>query len=340
MSLNQKSAQKVGQLLEHKQDQIRRMEEAISRDYSNMTGMVILKDGETVYENYFGGCTEANRIHIFSATKSIISILLGIAIDKGYIKSIDQKVLEFFPDYEIKRGEKTIQNVSIKDLMTMTAPYKYKFNPYTKYFTSMDWVKFSLDKLGGKEKIGEFRYTPIIGPDILSGILVNATGQSVFDFAKENLFTPLGITVENVITFESKEEQMEFYKADNVSGWVADPAGVNTAGWGLTLSPVDMAKIGQLYLDGGIWEGQRIVSEEWVKESTTEHSRWKRMDLPYGYLWWIGKDDEGFAAMGDGGNIIYVSRDKKMVVASTALFKPRAKDRIEFIKEFVEPLFE
>ena len=176
MSLNQKSAQKVGQLLEHKQDQIRRMEEAISRDYSNMTGMVILKDGETVYENYFGGCTEANRIHIFSATKSIISILLGIAIDKGYIKSIDQKVLEFFPDYEIKRGERTIQNVSIKDLITMTAPYKYKFNPYTKYFTSMDWVKFSLDKLGGKGKIGEFRYTPIIGPDILSGILVKATG--------------------------------------------------------------------------------------------------------------------------------------------------------------------
>ena len=100
---------------------------------------------------------------------------------------------------------------------------------------------------------------------------------------------------------------------------------------------MDMAKIGQMYLDGGVFNGQRIVSESWVKESTTEHSRWKRMNLPYGYLWWIGEDGDGFAAMGDGGNVIYVSRERKMVVAITSTFKPRVKDRIEFIKEYVEP---
>ena len=81
----------------------------------------------------------------------------------------------------------------------MTAPYKYKFAPctYIKYFMSDDRVKFTLDLLGGKGQIGEFRYTPLVGPDILSGILVKATGQSVFDFATENLFSPLGITVES-----------------------------------------------------------------------------------------------------------------------------------------------
>ena len=131
---------------------------------------------------------------------------------------------------------------------------------------------------------------------------------------------------------------MAFYKSTDMSVWVADPMGVNTAGWGITFSPVDMAKIGQLYMNGGTWNGKRIVSEGWVKESTSEHSRWKKLDLPYGYLWWVGKDN-GYAAMGDGGNIIYVSPGDNLVVAITSLFYPRAKDRIEFIEKYVKPLF-
>ena len=317
-----------------KQEQIKRMEEAIAADYKNMVGMVIVKDGEKVYENYYNDCTTESRIHVFSVTKSIVSILIGIAVDKGFIKSIDDKVLNYYPDYIVKRGEKTLPNIRIKDILTMTVPYKYKFNPYTKYFTSMDWVKFSLDKMGGRGKIGEFRYAPIIGPDVLSGILVKATGQSVLEFAKENLFEPLDINIEKNITFDSKEEQMEFYKSTDMNGWVADPQGVNTAGWGLTLSPVDMAKIGQLFLNKGKWNGEQIVSEKWVEESTTEHSRWKKLNLPYGYLWWVGEKG-GYAAMGDGGNIIYVNPDKNLVVAITSLFYPRAKDRIDFIETFI-----
>ncbi len=317
-----------------KQEQIKRMEEAIAADYKNMVGMVIIKDGEMVYENYYNGCTADSRIHVFSVTKSIVSILIGIALDKGLIKSIEDKVLDYFPDYTLKRGERTLPNIRIKDILTMTVPYKYKFNPYTKYFTSMDWVKFSLDKMGGKGKIGEFRYAPIIGPDVLSGILVKATGQSVLEFAKENLFEPLDINIEKNITFDSKEEQMEFYKSTDMNGWVADPQGVNTAGWGLTLSPVDMAKIGQLFLNKGKYNGRQIVSEKWVEESTTEHSRWKKLNLPYGYLWWVGEKG-GYAAMGDGGNIIYVNPDKNLVVAITSLFYPRAKDRIDFIETFI-----
>lgn len=322
-----------------KEEQIKRMEDAISTDYNNMVGMVILKDGETIYENYYNGCSAESRIHVFSVTKSIMSILIGIALDKGLIKSIDDKVLDYYPEYTVKRGEKTLPNIRIKDILTMTAPYKYKFNPYIKYFTSMDWVKFSLDKLGGKGKIGEFRYAPIIGPDILSGILVKATGQSVLEFATENLFAPLDINIEGSIIFNSKEEQMEFYKSTDTNGWVADPQGVNTAGWGLTISPVDMAKIGQLFMNKGKWNGRQIVSGKWVEESTTEHSRWQKMNLPYGYLWWIGSDG-GYAAMGDGGNIIYVKPDKNMVVAITSLFNPRAKDRVEFIEKYILPCYE
>lgn len=317
------------------------LENKIKGDYKNIAGVVVLKDGNTVYENYFNGCTSSSTIHVYSVTKSIISILVGIAIDKGYIKSIDQKVLDFLSDYTVKKREKAIQNITLENLLTMTVPYKYVIPPYEKYFTSDNWVNFALDLLGGEGEIGEFSYAPLIGPDILSGILAKITGQSVLDFATENLFTPLGITVASNVTFSSKEEQMAFNQSNDISGWVADPTGTNAGGWGLTLTAIDMAKIGELYLNDGIYNGRQIVSQKWIHASTTEHSRWKEQNLPYGYLWWLSGDGEhGYAAMGDGGNVIYVNQDKKIVVSITAFFAPNVTDRIDFIKDYIEPIFE
>jgi CubicO group peptidase (beta-lactamase class C family) len=315
------------------------LEKVIHSSYSNIGGMIALKRGETVYEKYFSGSTASDTFHVFSVTKSIISILIGIAIDQGYIKTIDQKVLDFFPDYTVKRGEQTIQRITLKNLLTMTAPYKYKSEPYTEFFTSDDWVKASLDLLGGQGRIGEFKYTPVIGPDIFSGILNRVTGRSVLDFATEYLFSPLGIIVEDNITFRNKEEQLAFYEAKHVRGWVADPCGVNTAGWGLNLTPMDMAKLGQLYLEEGVWNGKRLVSSGWIKDSTREHSRWGK--LAYGYLWWIMEGTEhAYAAMGDGGNVIYVNPRKEIVISIASLFTKNAKDRIRLIKDYVEPIFE
>lgn len=321
-----------------KQEQITKLEKIISSNYDNIAGIIVLKNSKKLYENYFNECTVDSSIHVFSVTKSIISILTGIAVDKEYIKNINQKVLDFFPDYTAKRGEKTIQNVTVKNMLTMTAPYKYKSAPYTKYFTSDDWVKSSLDLLGGKGTVGEFRYTPLIGLDILSGILVRATGLSVLDFATKYLFTPLGISVYGNIIFKDKEEQFAFLKAKNISGWVADPKGINTAGWGLTLTATDMAKIGQLYLDGGKCNSKQIVSTGWINESTKEHSRWEKLNLSYGYLWWLNID--GFAAMGDSGNVIYINKKRKIVVSIASLYKPTAKDRIEFIENYLIPIIE
>lgn len=318
-----------------------KLEKIINSSYGNIGGIIVLKDGKTLYENYFNESSAASTFHVFSVTKSIISILIGIAIDKGYIKSINQKVLDFFPDYSVKRGEKTIQKVTLKDMLTMTAPYKYKSEPYTEYFASDNWVNSALDLLGGKGKIGEFRYTPLIGPDILSGILVKATGQSVLDFATEYLFSPLNIHVEGNIVFRNKEEQLAWYKEKNVKGWVADRAGVNAAGWGLNLTPMDMARIGQLYLNDGMWNGKQIVSSDWINDSTKEHSRCNQWKLSYGYLWWIiDKEEHAYAAMGDGGNVIYVNAKKKMIVAIASFFMPKAKDRLGLIKKYIEPAFE
>lgn len=318
---------------------ISELEKVLYNDYSNTAGIIVRKNGIKVYESCFNGYTSDTAFHVFSVSKSIISALIGIAVDKGYIKSIDQKVLDFFPDYMPKRGEKTAQRVTIRDMLTMTTPFKYKSAPYTKYFSSASWVKSALDLLGGKGEIGQFRYTPLIGPDILSGILTNVTGHSALEFASENLFSPLGIDIKQNVVFHSKEEQLSIMKDHHESGWVADPQGINTAGWGLFIKPDDMAKIGQLYLNRGIWNNRQLVSSEWIDESTTVHSHWGK--LLYGYLWWIIDENEhSYAAMGDGGNVIYVNSEKNLVVAIASLFKPRTKDRIELIKKQIEPIFE
>jgi CubicO group peptidase (beta-lactamase class C family) len=224
-------------------------------------------------------------------------------------------------------------------MLTMTTPFKYKSAPYTRYFSSESWVKSALDLLGGKGEIGTFRYTPLIGPDILSGILTNATGQSVREFAQDRLFAPLGIEIPQNVIFHSKEEQLSIMKDRHESGWVIDPQGVNSAGWGLFITPIDMAKIGQMYLNRGAWNGKQLVPAQWIDESTSAHSRWGK--LLYGYLWWIIDEDEhSYAALGDGGNVIYVNPAKNLVVAMASLFKPTAKDRIELIKKYIEPIFE
>ncbi len=322
-------------------NKLMKLENKIVDEYSNIAGIVILKNGEFVYENYFNSCTSNNKIHVFSVTKSIVSILVGIAIDKGYIKSVNQRVLEFFPNYKVRKNERNIQNITIKDLLTMSAPYKFKFNKYIKYFTSEDYVKFSLDLLGGRGTIGNFKYTPLIGPDILSGILLKATEQSVFEFAQKYLFKPLEIEIKDNIVFNSKEELLTFYQAKDYSCWVGDQNGNNTAGWGLTLSSLDMAKIGGLYLNDGLYNETRIVSSRWINESIKEHNRWDKIKISYGYLWWVfDKEKKIYAAMGDGGNTIYINTSKQLVVAISSLFEKKAKDRIDFINNHIEPLFD
>lgn len=324
------------------QEKIKEIQRIIQKDHGNITGLMVVKDGKTVLETYRGGCTADSRVHVYSVTKSILSLLFGIAMDKGCIRGTDRKLLEFFPDYPVKSGREAIRDITLENLLTMTAPYNYEPGPdlYTAYFTSRDWVRFTLDRLGDKGRIGDFFYTPLVGPDLLCGVLTKATGQSVLDFAAEHLFSPLGITVKGPVTFSSAEEQFAFSASTCISGWVADEAGTNSGGWGLTLSVRDMAKIGRLCMDGGRWEGRQIVSRSFMKEGFREHSRWTEMNLSYGYLWWLVDPAQGaFAAMGDGGNVIYCNPEKKLVVAIGALFEQDVKDRLELIREHIEPIF-
>lgn len=308
----------------------------IRNEYDNITGLTVKHENSLCYESYFNGYNRQKSIHIASVTKSIFSLLIGIAIDKGFIKNIDQLILDFFPNYQTKRGEKTIQKISLRHLLSMTAPYKFKSEPYTKVYSSNDWTRSVLDFLGGRKFEGKFHYTTI-GVQVLSGLLVNATGMSVLDFANNHLFKPLGIESPGSIQLKDKQEHLAFLKNNFKMGWVMDPCNINTAGWGLTLKTMDLLKIGSLCLNKGQFNGETIVSEEWLLNSTKTHSNWN--DLSYGLMWWIvdNKQNLKYAAIGDGGNIIYIDESKELVVAITSLFKPRPKDRIEFINSFLLP---
>ena len=119
--------------------------------------MVVVQNDRKIINNTWNGYKVDDTVHTMSVTKSIVSLLIGIAIEQGLIVSVDDYVLDYFPDYKIKRGEKTIQKVTLKNLLTMTAPYKYKSEPWSKIYVQEDWSIAALDFLGGRRGMtGEF----------------------------------------------------------------------------------------------------------------------------------------------------------------------------------------
>ena len=315
------------------------LEKELKTRCANAAGAVVIKDGKTRYESYFNGFSADSALHVFSVTKSVFSILFGIAVDRGLIKSTGQRVLDFFEEFKPEPDERTLQSITIENLLTMTAPYKYDVEPYARFFESEQPVEDALRLLGGSKPVGRFNYSAIGGTHILSGIFTKAVGMSALEFAKENLFGPMEIDVPGEIHIHSEREHNAIMNDKNTRGWVTDPQGNSMASWGLFLRTADMAKLGQLYLNSGKWNGRQIVSSEWIERSTREYSRCDEWGLGYGYLWWI-IDENSFAGMGDGGNVIYVNREKRLVTAVASLFDPQPADRIEIIKRCVEPLFD
>ncbi len=312
---------------------------------SNICQIYAVKHGIAVYEDCWRGYHTDDAVNVMSVTKGVMALLVGIAIDKKIIGNVDQKVLDFFPDYTVKRGEKTIFDVTLRHLLTMTAPYKYRSEPWTKVFTSDDWTKAALDLLGGKKEItGEFKYSTL-GIQILAGVIENAFGMKCIDFANCCLFEPLGIPEHHIHGASSKDDQFDYLmnKAPRKNEWYSDPQGTVTAGWGLCLSAKDMALIGQMILNSGVFDGRKVISSEWLDGMISPHlvldERFGNMS--YGYLWYRPfKDRQVYAAIGDGGNVIYVNRENHIALGVTGTFKPRIFDRVDFIEKYIISQFD
>ena len=314
----------------------------IHKTQPNICQISVLYNGKEIWCGEWNGYKKTDCTHIMSATKSVVSLLVGIAIDKGLIGSVDDAVLLYFPDYRVKRGEKTIYDVTLRHLLTMRAPYKGHGDPWTKVCTSSDWTAASLDFLGGKAGITEeFSYKTVC-LHILSGILYRAASMNTVDFANRYLFQPLGIAKHENYFARSAEEHRHFTvdKAPRQNVWFADPKGICTPGYGLCMSASDMAKLGQLCLQNGAWNNEQIVSSKWIKEMLTpcaiECGRFQGMH--YGYLWWIVHPKRNvYAAIGNSGNIIYVDPVRNTVLAVSSYFKPTVPDRVDLIENVLLP---
>lgn len=319
-------------ILKMDSEKLLELESMIKSQYSNINGIVVIKNGYMAYERYFNGYGPDNTHHVASVTKSIISALIGIAIDAGYIKNVDQKVLDFFPEYVLSDADMQKGEITIRHLLTMTAPYPFEdwHEPLDKMCMQSDWTKYILDILGQRGNIGTFKYSTA-GTHLLSVIITRSTGKSAREFANEHLFNPIGM--KQIPNYEMKSFGFDDLFGKDVKGWVNDPSGNSTGGWGLTLTPRDMARFGFLYLNRGIWNNNKIISETWIDESTAMNSN------KYGYLWWLRQEDGVFAylAMGDGGNVICCIPEKDLVVAIASEFIMNPRDRWTLINECILP---
>lgn len=275
---------------------------------------VVARSGRLVYETYFGGATASTLLDTRSATKSVTGMLVGVAIDKGLLAGVDVPVFSFFSDKgPFANPDPRKDKITIEDFLTMSSLLECDdWNEYSRgneerMYVLEDWVKFTLDLpikgfAPGRTNPSQSPYGRSFsyctaGVATLGGVLECATGAKVADFAQANLFAPLGI---------------------DAAEWKYSSLGLALTGGGLRLRGRDLLKLGQLYLDHGVWRGSQIVSEEWVRRSLTPRVRIDDND-EYGYLFWtraFAANEKRYATWymsGNGGNKVAIVPELDLV---------------------------
>jgi CubicO group peptidase (beta-lactamase class C family) len=277
--------------------------------------VLVARSGNLVVEEYFYGYKRDTMHDMRSASKSITSTLVGLAIDRKMIESSHAAVLPFFPEYRSYQFWSPAKvEIRIRDLLTMSSGLDANDSDresaaaegtYQSQTLQPDWIKLALDAPMTAEPGSRVIYGSA-NPLILGGILDNVVGERVEWFAEKNLFGPLGI------------ERYSIYM---------DPMGVPYMGGGMHLLPRDMLKIAQMYLDGGRWQGRRILSASWIEESFDKYGRLEPLDRngnEYGYLWWHetyevnGESIDSIEARGNGGQYIFVVPELDVVAVITS----------------------
>ncbi|MBN1967159.1 MAG: serine hydrolase [Anaerolineae bacterium] len=299
----------------------------------HLDGAVIVRHGYLVAERYRGEAGPETLHNVKSVTKSVLSALIGIALQTGDLAGLDDTLGDVWPAYFTSASDSRKRAIRVRDLLTMRSGLQWaEYGPTTVQMTaSKDWVRFVLDQPVAHEPGQVFNYSTG-DTQLLSGILHTITGMTALEYADLYLFGPLGITRRT---------------------WPADPQGITIGGAELALSARDMAKFGYLVLNGGRWNGDAILPEAWVQESTTPHVQVDppRPDgcpsLAYGYLWWLRPQagHRSALAVGFGGQYIYVVPDLDLVIALTGDI-PAAPDtfrdhrmlcRFNWVEEFIVP---
>jgi len=270
-----------------------------------VNSVIVIRHGYIVYEKYFRSPWNKDRFHnIYSCTKSVMSSLVGIAIQQGKIKSLHDKLVDYFPNRTIQNLDERKKNITLLHIMTMKAgfdwpertyPYTDPRNPIIQELRSNDTIQFVLDRPMATQPGTIWTYNGG-GSQIFSAIVTDKTGMNTMEFAKKNLFNPLGIT--------------------NFT-WRKDQQGIYDAGGGLSMTPRDMAKYGYLILNKGVWEGKQIIPADFVAESVKTQTTFNA-NSGYGYQsWWTFPLDAYYFAAGIRGQRIYIMEKQDMVVVTT-----------------------
>jgi CubicO group peptidase (beta-lactamase class C family) len=265
--------------------------------------LVVIRDGRLAIERYWGGTGPADLADVRSGTKSVLSILTGIALDHGYLTSVDQTLGELLPAAQgtLRADEAPI---TLRDLLTMTGGWQWDESTaagYNDWVLSADHAQFLLDRPLASPPGTTFTYNTA-AVHLLSLVVEQASGTSLPAFANRLLFAPLGIS--------------------NVA-WEDLQDGHVNGGSGLKLRPRDLARLGQLLLQHGMSGTRRIVSTDWIDQATRAHFPWTSdqgggpTHLSYGYLWWTDADNDAFLAWGYRGQYVYVAPARRLVVVAT-----------------------
>ena len=267
--------------------------------------VTVVRHGYLLFDTYFPPFVADSPHVLHSCTKSVTSILVGMAIEQKAIQGVQQPVLSFFPTRKAGQVDERKSAMTLEHLLTMTDGLEWKENvPYESGTgndiiqmeqENRDWVQYVLDKPMAAEPGTVWNYNGG-SSHLLSAIVQQATAHiSAVEFAHKHLFQPLGISN---------------YK------WAADPMGRTIGFAELYLTSRDMAKIGYLYLNKGRWENVQLVPSEWVEASTTDHSPTPLVE--YGYQWWINSAAGYYDAAGRAGQNIFVVPKLDLVVAFTS----------------------
>ena len=280
------------------------MMEQIQSKQINLHSLIIVRHGYIVTEAYFQPYEADNQVEIYSITKSIVSALVGIAIQQGSIDSVNHKVLDYFPDLEVANNDARKQAITLEHLLTMSSGLEWSDDVNNgEMDQSQDAMKYVLDRPMAATPGQVFVYNSG-APTILTAVLRKTTGKSPLEFAQAKLFGPLGISDIRWKTYQN---------------------GLEVGGAGIQLTPRDMAKLGYLYLRGGLWEGKQIVPASWVKASLEKQVDPKmegEKRSGYGYLWWL-QTHGAIAAQGLGGQYVLLLPAQDLEVVFTAGLSPR-----------------
>lgn len=282
------------------------MMEDIKKNGHNIQSITIVRNGYLVLDSYINFFEEGQKHETYSVTKSVMSALIGIAIDNGYIKDVNQTITQLFPDKKIDNLNNSKKLITLKDLLMMASGLDCNYGSENKSAgtiamrKSNDWTQHNLNLPMAQMPGEHFNYCNGVS-HLLSAIIFESTDMQTLDFAKKYLFNPLGI------------KDVE---------WEESPEGISNGFMGLRLLPKDMAKIGLLYLNKGEWENKQIISAEWIEESTQPNivGRWNGED--YGYQWWINPGGY-YSALGNLGQAIYVVPGKNLVAVFTGNIEGR-----------------